>query len=240
MLRNLLGEPPRENSGALKEAMESMARLAALLRKDINAHPDRDQGYRRVELWTRGLMTSLDELEQSHFAAAFFRRSVQAGYMDEMNVSEQGEYARYVYFYKNGFIRVFSLLDKLGTVLNTLYDLNTARIKAHFSYFTVLRQFRNNKDHRDLCARLEEIKDRYREPMQRLRKRRNAEIHYMNSELQDDLWQLHQGVHDRIRLEDLDEHLEDLRLGIEMVCRSLSQVYGYSGRLLERRLGKSR
>ncbi|MBY9078864.1 hypothetical protein KIH86_01205 [Paenibacillus sp. HN-1] len=240
MLRNLLGEPPRENSGALKEAMESMARLAALLRKEMNDHKDPDHEFRELELWTRGLITSLDELEQSHFAAAFFRRSVRAGYMDEMSVSEQGEYARYVYFYKNGFIRVFSLLDKLGTVLNTLYDLKTSRLKAHFSYFTVLRQFRNNNDHRDLCARLEEIKDKYREPMQRLRKRRNAEIHYMNSELQDDLWQLHQGAHDRIRLEDLDQHLEDLRLGMEMVCRSLAQAYGYSGRLLGRRLGKSR
>lgn len=228
MLRILLGEPPRENSGILAEAMDNMAKVAAMLRKEMDAHDDRNHEYRKLEIWTRGLISSLDELEQSLFAAAHFRKSVVAGYMEEMSVEEQGEYARYVYFYKDGFIRVFSLLDKLGTVLNSLYDLNTAETKAHFSYFTVLRQFKLLKLHVPLADELDKIKDTYKEPLQNLRKRRNAEIHYMNAEMTDDLWQRHQGLHDRIRLEDLDSHLEDLRLGLEMVCKSLCAAFRYS------------
>lgn len=228
MLRTLLGEPPRENSGVLAEAMDNMAEAASMLRKEMKAHEDHDHEYRKLEIWTRGLISSLDELEQSWFAAAFYRRSVVAGHMDDMSVNEQGEYARYVYFYKNGFIRVFSLLDKLGTVLNSLYDLNTTKVKAHFSYFTVLRQFQLLKVHTPLAEELEKIKNSYREPLENLRKRRNAEIHYMNSEMQDDLWQRHQGLHDKIKLEDLDSHLEDLKQGLEMVCKSLNVSFRYS------------
>jgi hypothetical protein len=239
MLRILLGEPPRVNSGVLAEAMDLMAAFASLLRKEMNNHEDRDHEYRKLEVWTRGLITSLDELEQSWFAASFYRKSVIAGYMDDMSVMEQGEYARYVYFYKNSFIRVFSLLDKLGTVLNSLYDLKTSKLKAHFSYFTVLRQFHVVKAHTPLADQLENIKNSYREPLQNLRKRRNAEIHYMNSEMQDDLWQRHQGLHDKIQLEDLDSHLEDLKQGLEMVCKSLSAAFSYSNSQWRKNMGKS-
>lgn len=228
MLRNLLGEPPRENSGLLGESMDNMMIMAELLRKEMIRQGDRAHEYRKLELWTRGLISSLDELEQSWFAAAFYRKLVVAGTMDEMEVQEQGDYARYVYFYKNGFIRVFSLLDKLGTVLNTLYNLNTSKVKAHFSYFTVLRQFHAMKEHTPLAEQLNTIKDSYRDPLQNLRKRRNSEIHYMNSELQDDLWQHHQGVNNKVKLEDLDAHLEDLKRGLDMVCKSLSTAYKYS------------
>ncbi|WP_167336651.1 Cthe_2314 family HEPN domain-containing protein [Paenibacillus camerounensis] len=228
MLRILLGEPPRRNSGVLAEAMDNMAQVASMLRKEMNDHEDHDHEYRKLEIWTRGLISSLDELEQSCFAAAFYRKKVVAGYMDDMSVEEQGDYARYVYFYKNGFIRVFSLLDKLGTVLNSLYGLNTSQNNAHFSYFTVLRQFQLLKTHSPLADELEDIKNSYREPLQNLRKRRNAEIHYMNAEMQDDLWQRHQGLHDKIRLEDVDSHLEDLKQGVEMVCKSLCAAFRYS------------
>lgn len=227
MLRTLLGEPPRVNSGVLAEAMESMAKAASMLRKEMAAHEDHDHEYRKLEIWTRGLISSLDELEQSWFAAAFFRKSVVAGYMDDMSSTEQGEYARYVYFYKDGFIRVFSLLDKLGTVLNNLYNLNTGKVKVHFSYFTVLRQFQLLQAHHPLADELERIRNSYREPVENLRKRRNAEIHYMNAEMTDDLWQRHQGLHDKIRLEDLDSHLEDLKQSLEMVCQSLAAAYRY-------------
>lgn len=228
MLRTLLGEPARENSGVLAEAMDHMAQIASMLRKEMNAYQDRDHEYRKLEIWTRGLISSLDELEQSWFAASFYRKSVVAGYMEDMSVTEQGDYSRYVYFYKNGFIRVFSLLDKLGTVLNSLYSLNTSTVKAHFSYFTVLRQLHLLKIHTPMAEELENIKNSYREPLQNLRKRRNAEVHYMNSEMQDDLWQRHKGLHDKIQLEDLDSHLEDLRQGLEMVCKSLSVAFRYS------------
>lgn len=239
MLRVLLGEPPRENSGILEDAMESMAAFAALLRKEMNAHEDRDHEFRKLEIWTRGLISSLDELEQSWFAAAFYRKSVIAGYMDDMSSKEQGDYARYVYFYKNGFIRVFSLLDKLGTVLNHFYDLETSKLKAHFSYFTVLRQLQLLNVHPALAEQLEQIKNSYRDPLENLRKRRNAEIHYMNSEMQDDLWQRHQGLHDKIQLEDLDSHLEDLKQSLEMICKTLSTAFSYSNEQLHKRISKA-
>lgn len=58
MLRILLGEPPRENGGVLAEAMDNMAKLAAMLRKEMNAHEDHDHEYRKLEIWTRGLISS--------------------------------------------------------------------------------------------------------------------------------------------------------------------------------------
>jgi hypothetical protein len=228
MLRVLLGEPPRENSGHLREAMDNMANLVSLLRKEMKRHEGRDHEYRKLEIWTRGLISSLDELEQSCFAAAYFRKSVITPNMEDMPIMEQEEYARYVYFYKNGFIRVFSLLDKFGTVLDTLYGLRTSKVKAHFSYFTVLRQFHSLKVHMELSRQLEGIKDAYREPLQNLRKRRNSEIHYMNSEMEDDLWQLHKGLYNKVQLEDLDAHLKDLMQGLDMVCKSLSAAFKYS------------
>lgn len=34
----------------------------------MSAHEDNDHEYRKLEIWTRGLISSLDELEQSWFA----------------------------------------------------------------------------------------------------------------------------------------------------------------------------
>lgn len=228
MLRSLLGEPPRQNEGILAEAMDSMAQMSAVLRKEIKARGDSAQEFRKMEIWIEGLISSLDELEQSWHAAAHFRQSVQSEYADELSPKEQEEYARYVYFYKNGFIRVFSLLDKLGTVLNELYDLNTSKVKEHFSYFTVLRQFRAVKAHSRLADKLFAIKDSYRDAMQILRRRRNAEIHYMNSEMQDDMWQRAHDPEEKVKLEDLDRHLDELKQGLEMVCKTLAETFRYS------------
>lgn len=231
MLRLLLGEEPRHNNGLMEDAIEAMVKTTRLLEKEIEKNQDPTHNFRKMEVWTRGLIVSLDELEQSWFAAVHFRRSVKAGYVNDMSIEEQGEYARYVYFYKNGFIRVFSILDKLGTVLNDMYDLHTTKVKAHFSYFTVLRQFRYLKMHDKLADRLEDIKNSYKAPMSVLRKRRNAEIHYMNSEMQDDLWQRHKGLNDKVELEDLDQHLDDLKQGLDMVCKTLAASYHYTNDL---------
>lgn len=228
MLRTLLGEPPRKNEGLLEDAIETMIETTRLLQEEIKKNQDPTHDFRKLEIWTRGLIVSLDELEQSWFAACFFRKSVKAGYVDDMSAQEQGDYARYVYFYKNGFIRVFSILDKLGTVLNELYDLNTSKVKAHFSYFTVLRQFRYLKYHDELADKLEMIKEHYKSSLSALRKRRNAEVHYMNAEMQDDLWQRHRGLNDKIELEDMDEHLNDLKQGLDMVCKTMTASYRYT------------
>lgn len=230
MLRTLLGEMPRENSGLMEEAIETMYHSIHILRKELERNQDPSHDYRKLEIWLLGLVNSLDELEQSCYAAAFFRSQVKAGYMEDMSVQEQVEYTRYVYFYKNGFIRVFSILDKLGTVLNDMYDLNTSKVKSHYSYFTVLRQFRANKVHPQLEKELTDIKETYKNEMTALRKRRNTEIHYMNSEMQDDLWQRHQGLQKKLELEDLDLHMRQLEKGLEMVCRSLISCFKYTNK----------
>lgn len=155
-----------------------------------------------------------------------------------MSSAEKSEYARYVYFYKDAFIRCFAILDKLGTVLNEVFQLNTSKTKVHFSYYTVLRQFEYYRDHHELAQQLIKIKEAYREPMSRLRKRRNMEIHYMNSEMQDDLWQLHQTLRGKVKLEDLDQHLLEMQQGVDMVCETLNMAYRYINRIWRKQILK--
>ncbi|MNW40774.1 hypothetical protein SAMN04488542_10666 [Fontibacillus panacisegetis] len=228
MLRILLGEPPRQNEGLLGRTIDAMVQTTRLLKKEIQLHQDPSHDYRKLEVWTRGLISSLDELEQCLYAANFFRKKVVHNYEQDMTTTERGDYARYVFFYKDAFIRVFSTLDKLGTLLNELYDLNTTKVKAHFSYFTVLRQFQYFKVYDDLGGRLVAIKENYREALSILRRRRNTEIHYMNHEMKDDLWQRHQTLYGKIELEDLDQHIHELEQGFQMVCETLEVVFIYT------------
>ncbi|WP_454193763.1 Cthe_2314 family HEPN domain-containing protein [Paenibacillus sp. Marseille-Q7038] len=227
MLRTLLGEPPRVNSGYLKEAMDAMVRMLQLLISEIKESTDPTHDYRELEIWTRGLITSLDELEQSSFAASFYAAKIHAASTDDMGPDEKSDYARYVYFYKDGFIRMFATLDKLGNVLDDWYHLETSKIKAHFSYFTVLKQLEGQPKHKTLLIRLSSLKDKYHQPMNRLRKRRNTEIHHMNVEMQDDLWQRHQALHGKVKLEDLKAFTSDLELGVDLVSRSLHESFEY-------------
>lgn len=227
MLRTLLGEPPRVNAGYLKEAMDAMAEVLQLLIQEIKQGTDPTHDYRELEIWTRGLMTSLDELEQSSFAASFYAAKIHAESTDDMGPDEKADYARYVYFYKDGFIRIFAALDKLGNVLDDWYHLDTSRLKAHFSYFTVLKQLEGQSQHKLLYNRLYDLKKEYRDPVNRLRKRRNTEIHHMNVEMQDDLWQRHQALHGKIKLEDLDAFTSDLKIGVDFVSRCLFVSFHY-------------
>lgn len=230
MLSELFGDVSHRNSNPLVEdAFKEIGQATQLLQKEMNRYEDPTHDLRKLEIWTRGLAASLTELDESYIAAEFFRKSIIiAGFMDDMSAKEQLDYARYVYFYKNGFIRVFAILDKLGTFLNEVYDLQTSKVKSQYSYFTVLRQFSYKHTHELLGNLLVSIRDEFRQPINDLRKRRNAEIHYMNVEMEDDLWQRHQGLHDKIILEDVDKHLLELKQGIDMVSRTLSTVYRYT------------
>ncbi|MBP1905604.1 molecular chaperone GrpE (heat shock protein) [Paenibacillus turicensis] len=228
MLRELLGQSPRENEGLLADTFLSIKETIHLLQKEMNDSKDPSHDFRKLEIWCRGLLSSLDELEGCLFAATFFRNKVVKSSTEDMNAAEQMDYARYVFFYKDGFIRVFSILDKLGTVLNELFDLHTSKVKTHFSYFTVLRQFAYMKTHPDLGNKLFAIKEQYKEALSELRRRRNTEIHYMNSEMKDDLWQRHQALYGKIKLEDLDAHLHDLQQGFNMVCETMLTTFSYT------------
>ncbi|HEY4389888.1 MAG TPA: Cthe_2314 family HEPN domain-containing protein [Paenibacillus sp.] len=228
MLRSLLGEPPRQTEERLDKAQRAMKETVRLLRKEIKQNSDPTHDYRKLEIWILGLISSLDELEECLFASNLFRNKVTHDSVTDMGPEEQEDYARYVFFYKDGFIRVFAILDKLGTVLNELFDMKMAKIKPHFSFFTVMRQLLLMPKYADLGKRMNVIKDNYREALSQLRRRRNTEIHYMNSEMRDDLWQRHQALFGKIELEDLDLHIRDLEQGYQMVCETLETVFVYT------------
>jgi len=188
----------------------------------------------RFEIWSNGLRSSIHELYSSHYAAKKFREKIISGSLADMDEEQRLNYARYVYFDKNGFIRVFSLLDKLGTFLNELLEIRTERIKSHFSYFTVLRTMRERGVHPELTVPLNALKESCKESTHRLRRRRNTEIHYMNSEMHDDLLQETRMYGQEVMLENLDQQLQDLASGLHMAIQSIRLTFQYAERLLHR------
>jgi len=227
MLRILLGLPPRAELAEMQGAVEAMQHVLRRLQKRISEGHDPEHIWRKHEIWTKGLIESLDELEQSVFLAGHFADRVRNSYQDEMSQQENMDYHRHVYFYKDGFIRVFSILDKLGTLMNDLFELHTERAKAHFSFFTVLRQFRYLGVHLALMDKLNTLKEQYNEPLRHLRKWRNIEIHYMNMEMQDDLNQRDQTLDGKIKLEDIQQRQNDLEFGYRMACDTLQAAFEY-------------
>jgi hypothetical protein len=227
MLRFLFNEPLREAEGTLAETFRLMDQFVSILSKKMAAGGDIAK-LRKYEIWTLGLRSSLDELEQSHYVALHFQHKITSSSVKQMTDEERIHYNRYIYFDKNAFIRVFSLLDKLGTLLNELLDMRTERIKSHFSYFTVLRNMREKKVHPELTWKLNDVKEKYKEPTTRLRKRRNTEIHYMNSEMQDDLIQSSRMYGEEVKLENLAEQSADLTQGLYLAMESLLLTFQYA------------
>ncbi|GMK42499.1 hypothetical protein PCCS19_55590 [Paenibacillus sp. CCS19] len=227
MLRTMFGEPPLVPKGRLADAINEMWNFTRLMHEHIRRGAPSEGKLRKYDIGTRGLIGSLDEMEQSCYAAAQFAARITSASVGHMSSEEQLDYHRYVYFDKNGFIRMFSLLDKLGTLLNDVLELETERMKPHFSYFTVLRNMRLNRKHPALGQALDELKERYKSPMNRLRRRRNVEIHLMNSELQDDLQQSLQRHGEEPVLENIATQTEDMQLGLELVIESLVLSYQY-------------
>lgn len=231
MLRVLFNEPNRVDQGDLLKAFQAIeAYVAKLEQLGPKGHPSKVQGANaipRLLLWALGFRDALDELENSKYAAERFARHVKAAYVDDMKEEERDHYRRYLYFYKNAFIRVFSILDKLGYFLDDLYMLGTAKVKPRFSYFTVLRQMHDKKIELELEQKLFDLKNQYQEPLRRLRSQRNMEIHLLNAEMVDDMLSAKNATrHDgRQRVENLKEQLSDLALSFEMACRSVETVF---------------
>ncbi|MBW7453695.1 Cthe_2314 family HEPN domain-containing protein [Paenibacillus sepulcri] len=236
MLRMLFDDPPRKAEGKLHESMQLMKRFASMLHDSISKGKDSEQKLRKYEIWTLGLIVSLDELEQSQYAARKFANKVKSTSMESMSPDELLDYHRHVYFDKNAFIRLFALLDKLGTLMNEFLNLQTERIKVHFSYFTVLRGMRQRNLHPLLISRLDALKEQYKEPLGRLRKRRNTEIHYMNSEMQDDLQQSYLAYGEHHRLENLQERCDDLTQGMELIYDTLLLAFDHACKHMRKRI----
>jgi hypothetical protein len=224
----LFGEQPREWAGTSLETVQAIERFTALSSKLAERMPEQAVKFHTYEIWAAGLLRSMDELEQSCYAAKRYSLLIHSNHVDELSSEELFSYNRHVYFDKNAYIRVFALLDKLGTLLNHLLYLRTERVKAHFSYFTVLRNMRENHKHVELMKPLNELKERSQGAMSRLRNRRNLEIHQMNAELKDDLNQSLARNGKRRTIEDLNANMADLEQSWEMVQGSLNHSFRFA------------
>ncbi|UJF32282.1 Cthe_2314 family HEPN domain-containing protein [Paenibacillus hexagrammi] len=228
MLRKLFNEQRRIDSGLLLEAFSAVRDYIEVLEtvgRTLPAAPNK--WYHRRAIWSKGFLDALDELEQSKYCCERYAEHIHKAFLEEMNVEEVVEYRRFVYFYKNAFIRVFSILDKLGTFMNDLFDLKTDTIKIRFSYFTVLRRMHERHIHSPLELQLYNLKMEYKSALDRLRNQRNMEIHHINAEMLDDLMQKEPYPGERIHIENVKANLEDLQQGFDMVCRSLTVAFSY-------------
>lgn len=230
MLRILFGEPPYKAEGKLLEAIQAMEKYATVLNQSIQQGHDDDHRLRTYEIYTLGLISSLDELEQSVYAAGKYASMINSETLEGMSELEMMNYRRYVYFDKNAFIRLFALLDKLGNWLNDTLHLDTERVNPHFSYFTVLRRLSERNAYPEMTSELHKLKEAGREAMSRLRKRRNIEIHDMNSELQDDLKQNHESYFEPHRLENLSQQTQDLAQMMALVLDTLTLTFHHAYR----------
>lgn len=228
MLRILFGEQPREWTGLLLETVQSMEQFSLLATELAKQLPDQSSRYHTFAIWAEGLLRSMDELEQSCYAANRYSELVCHTRVDELSFEERLSYNRHVFYDKNAFIRIFAILDKLGFMINQLLDLRTERFKARFSYFTVLRNMRENQLHVGLMKPLNELKERHQGAMNRLRARRNLEIHQMNAELKDDLNQRFANASEPRTLEDLIPNMADLNQSWEMVHGSINLVFRFA------------
>ena len=229
MLRLLFGEPPREDGGRLRDIFELLEEHGARFRAMRGG--ERALRGQRLLAWTKSLASTLDELEQSVYCAAKYAELVHADFVEEMTAEEREHYRRHLYFYKNGFIRVFSVMDKLGSFMDEWLELRTEQVKDRFSYYTVLRRMRERRSHPELQRRLEDIKREYALSMSELRLMRNHEVHAINTELLDDEGRLRLRAREaRMPVEDLRDNMRTLLGGYAMACESLFAVLDYMKR----------
>jgi len=234
MLRVLFDEPRRQDAGKLKQANDSIRRYIGLL-SSLPAN-ERNLQERRYMIWSGSLLRSLDELEQSQYAAIRYGSGVRISYIDEMSEQERDDYYRHLYFYNNAIIRLFAIVDKLGHFMNERFRLKTEAVKTRFSYFTVLRNMRQNGLYIELEEQLYGLKTKYKQPMERLRKQRNLEIHMISSDLLDDLLKAAEAKQDydeRMKTENVQQHLTDLAEGCAMAYEAAIFVFGYIHKLSE-------
>lgn len=226
MLRHLFGEAERQDSGLILETNQVLERYLHDLHELESKGATDLTKLRRWEIWVHSFITAMDELEQGVYSSHKYSERVQKQNVEQMKNEEQLEYHRYLYYYKNSFIRVFAILDKLGFFLNERLQLNTEKVKPRFSYFTVLRQMHDRHVQLDLEQRLYKLKVKYSEPLNKLRDYRNSEIHSINYEASDDLFHsATRGAFSWNQIENLPGNNEILQQCFEMVCQTIIAVY---------------
>ncbi|AHD06759.1 Cthe_2314 family HEPN domain-containing protein [Paenibacillus larvae] len=230
MLRFLFHEPKRTDDGQIREANEAIRRYSSRLHRYKAVLPEHKQKQHRLHVRSISFLDALNEIEQSLYCSSRYARYVKSSYIDEMKPEELDHYRRYLYFYKNALIRLFSILDKLGYFLNDVYNVRTETKKPRFSFYTVLRQMHEQNIHPELGQQLHDLKVTMKPAMDKLRKRRNMEIHFVNVEMLDDLMQNYSPIGERIQVEQVLEDILDLEQGFQMVCSSISIAFIYMDR----------
>jgi len=226
MLRHLFGEAERQDSGLILKTNQILGRyLNDLHTLEFKGQSDITK-LRRWEIWVHSFMTAVDELEQGVYSSYQYSKRIEKSNVEAMKPEEQIEYRRYLYYYKNSFIRVFAILDKLGFFLNERLHLNTEKVKSRFSYFTVIRQMHDRHIQTGLEQQLYNLKLKYSEPLNKLRDFRNVEIHSINYEAADDL--LHFATVDAFSwnyIENLKRNNQILQDCFEMVCQTIIAIF---------------
>lgn len=227
MLRMMFGEPKRTDDGLLLEASVAIRGYVAQLERRQRRGAANATALGQLAIFAGSFIDALDELEQSCYCCRRFGARVRRHFEHEMQEEERDDYHRYVYFYKNAFIRIFSILDKLGYFLNDALGLHTEKVKERFSYFTVLRHMQERKLHTYLVEQLLELKTAYKPSMDKLRDERNMEIHAMNAEIWDNMKHAIKTGSRRTPIENIPQNVRDLERGFEMVCRGLIAAFVY-------------
>jgi len=229
MLRILFNEPKRIDSGLLLEAGQAVRGYMQALQQSSQKHSAAEphKRHHRYKVWSQGFIDALDELEESKYCCERFAQRISKLTVEAMNPAEQDDYHRFVYFYKNAFIRLFSILDKLGTFLNDLFEVKTEKAKTRFSYFTVLRRMHEHHIHGPLENQLYNLKIDYKSALDRLRNQRNMEMHYINADMFDDLTQQEPKPAEPLHVENVKANIADLQQGFDMVCRTLIVAFSY-------------
>lgn len=230
MLRFLFQEPKRTDDGVLRETNEAIRRYSDKLCRYKAVLPEHRQKQHRLYVWSMSFLDALNEIEQSLYCSSRYAGYVKSSYIDEMQDTELDHYRRYIYFYKNVLIRIFSILDKLGYFLNDVYHIRTEQKKSRFSFYTVLRQMHEQNIHPELEQQLYDLKVSMKPAMDKLRKRRNMEIHFVNVEMLDDLMQNYSPIGARIQVEQVMDDILDLEQGFHMVCSSIRTAFTYMDR----------
>jgi len=219
-----------DDNGVVKD--EQVERIIGLidryctkLRENFQDGVEYNEHIYRIEAWAGGFKDSLNELVQSRYMARWFGQKVSKPFEEEMDQDELADYQCHVYFYKNTFVRIFSVLDKLGYFMNELFMLRTEKVKPRYSFFTVLRQMSQASYAADLYSKLQRIKAEYKDPLNILRKKRNTEIHYINVEMLDDMQQTRKHFTSNSHIEDLDHNMMILEQGCQMVLQTMETVF---------------
>ncbi len=228
MLHMFLGQSKTSHEPWYRLAIEEITGSIARLESYPISNVIDQEKYDRLITWCKGFTQTLCELEQSMLCCVHFANQVNCGVSSQEEISSNMDYQRFVYFYKNALIRVFSLLDKAGYFLNELFQLQTQLIKPRFSYFTMLRQLEQFRQHEKLYHTLEQLKHEFQETLFRLRDQRNSEIHYTNIELITPLMEQDVRLCHRFVPELVSDHLKDLHQGFQMVCFTMIAIFQYT------------